>query len=456
MPHCTTQNATQGPPSVEFFAASYPYLTGSPGNDQSVQPPPGPPQLFSRPYQASFPPDLVREEGMMPPEEARNSRMPVNRFGNGLLGVGAATEMPVARGGRDDADQGFGIDLSGSGEPPEYSANSAGDGRRVKSSPPAEQVSATYKHPSFPDPVQWDSRGVREASRSGERADQFGDEVGMAPGAEPARAVKKMRYGRRARPADSGGNLAWFTAKRSRPRSPKEDVVIPLDNGILDGSWSEEGVGVAAAGSGSAKESGTQVPYIPVGETYGHHPDTSFAWESGAPPITADGGGARQQQAERDFISLLLQHQLFDGHIDFKRWATAINLFGKEISRVLYTIQNTVAGVTAQKVWTAAVLVLLERDFKSCETLWELMASKMRSCFPEAEALELGLPDTVRTSLEGLELPVKKGGAVGIKVTEAAEQTDGSGSEREETAALWEYASTPLPGQGPELMDFGA
>jgi hypothetical protein len=179
--------------------------------------------------------------------------------------------------------------------------------------------------------------------------------------------------------------------------------------------------------------------------------------EGYAPPTVPDDGGLAQQRTERNFITHLLQFQVFDGHIEFTSWAMAEVFLGKKISGALRAIHATVV-VTAKELWTAAVLVLLERDFQSCKALWELMAVKMASCVPEVAVLQLDLLYTVRKSLEGLELPVKKGAAANIaptssvvghdldSATRESDQMEGSASKCDGMAPVSSSAKRPKPG----------
>jgi hypothetical protein len=189
--------------------------------------------------------------------------------------------------------------------------------------------------------------------------------------------------------------------------------------------------------------------------------DGGIGLEGYRPPIVLDDGGLAQQRAERDFIARLLQFQVFDGYIEFTSWATAEVFLGLEISSALRAIHETVV-VTAKELWTAAVLVLLERDFQSRKALWDLMAIKMASCVPEAAVLQLDLLETVRKSLEGLELPVKKGAAADIdpvgavvendhSSTRESDQKEGSALKLDGMPPLRESSSARRPKPGPEL-----
>ena len=140
---------------------------------------------------------------------------------------------------------------------------------------------------------------------------------------------------------------------------------------------------------------------------------------------------------------------------------------GKEISGALRIMQATVAGAMATQVWTVAVLVVLERDFQSCKALWELMAIKMASCVPEVVVFQLDLLETVRKSLEGLELPVKKGAAANIAPgsavvenghasTRESDQTEGSASKRDGMPPVRESSSAKRPKPGPEIAGSSA
>ncbi|KAK4096716.1 hypothetical protein N658DRAFT_333945 [Parathielavia hyrcaniae] len=134
-------------------------------------------------------------------------------------------------------------------------------------------------------------------------------------------------------------------------------------------------------------------------------------------------------EAEAAFISLLLAYQKFDGSIFFGDIMQANKHLGRDIVDALRGLR--LFGRTSAKrlhwrvLWTAAVLVLLERDMQSCKSLWELMAMKMASYCEKHSPSDsagshgsgktLGWLDEVRTQLEGLRLPVHR--RKGVKQT---------------------------------------
>lgn len=135
----------------------------------------------------------------------------------------------------------------------------------------------------------------------------------------------------------------------------------------------------------------------------------------------------------------LLQFQRYDGAIDFGDSATAEKWLGMDIVQALDTLSPP--GLVLQVLWTAAVCVLLERDFQSCKALWELLAFKANTYLKsESHYLETGLQGaddlllSVEALLEGLALPIlSEGGAAGLddaavetRQPEAADGTDDS------------------------------
>jgi hypothetical protein len=111
---------------------------------------------------------------------------------------------------------------------------------------------------------------------------------------------------------------------------------------------------------------------------------------------------------DKEFVSLILGYQLYNGAIDFGSWMTASKYLGEEIIDALHDVQTTWLKVRPRMLWTAAIRVLLERDLRSCKPLWELMAMKMeRYCRNMFAVSESGprLYEDIREKLEGLKLP---------------------------------------------------
>ncbi|KAK1760371.1 hypothetical protein QBC47DRAFT_366971, partial [Echria macrotheca] len=73
----------------------------------------------------------------------------------------------------------------------------------------------------------------------------------------------------------------------------------------------------------------------------------------------------------RDVIRRLLQYQSFDGGFE---WG-AVSVLGHDIMSVISTYPDMWNGNWQDWV-TLAILVLLERDFGSCESLWAMMRLK--------------------------------------------------------------------------------
>ncbi|GAB1314529.1 hypothetical protein MFIFM68171_04739 [Madurella fahalii] len=113
---------------------------------------------------------------------------------------------------------------------------------------------------------------------------------------------------------------------------------------------------------------------------------------------------------ETKFISLLLSYQRYDGSIEFKDWATAEKHLGKEIADALRDMHTTRWSrlkypiVKARALWTAAVHVLLERDFQACKSLWELMAIKPESYCQKLNYMAPNVLEVVKEKLDGLKL----------------------------------------------------
>jgi hypothetical protein len=113
-------------------------------------------------------------------------------------------------------------------------------------------------------------------------------------------------------------------------------------------------------------------------------------------------------RTDKEFVSLILGYQLYNGAIDFGSWMTASKYLGEKIIDALRDVQTTWLKVRPRMLWTAAICVLLERDLRSCKPLWELMAMKMeRYCRNMFAVSESGprLYEDIREKLEGLKLP---------------------------------------------------
>ncbi|KAL2264050.1 hypothetical protein VTK26DRAFT_2836 [Humicola hyalothermophila] len=129
-----------------------------------------------------------------------------------------------------------------------------------------------------------------------------------------------------------------------------------------------------------------------------------------------------KQPTERGFINAMLKFQQHNGRIQFPLRDMAIKWLGQDICDALETVRTSVRrGVSRVTLWTAAVLVLLERDFQPHRALWELMALKMAGHCREwrVQALKRteegeveDVVEVVRKRLEGLKLPLHqaKGG----------------------------------------------
>jgi hypothetical protein len=139
-------------------------------------------------------------------------------------------------------------------------------------------------------------------------------------------------------------------------------------------------------------------------------PDTSAT--RGVGDSNANPKGPRKP-SESDFIRTLLGYQQFDGSIDFGAWAVAKLVLGKDVSDALRALQQTYPDLTDRAAWTMAVCVLLERDFQSSKSLWELMTIKMKSyCeklpLPPTSELGSNLLHVVAKGLAGLKSPVEQ------------------------------------------------
>jgi hypothetical protein len=112
-------------------------------------------------------------------------------------------------------------------------------------------------------------------------------------------------------------------------------------------------------------------------------------------------------RTEKEFISLILGYQQFNGCIDFGSWTIAAQYLGKDITNALRTHLSDSAWVEIPiRLWTAAVYVLLERDFQPYKSLWELMAMKMASYCQISVSWGAQWLGGVKKTLEGLKLPL--------------------------------------------------
>ena len=118
-----------------------------------------------------------------------------------------------------------------------------------------------------------------------------------------------------------------------------------------------------------------------VRKVFNDVPEKAPAREEGTSPTAGAGTGDNDQQreqAERDFVTAILQFQCHDGSIHLRDWETAKQILGKDIADGLCSITHAAwPDVALEVLWTVAVRVLLERDFQSCKALWELMVIKM-------------------------------------------------------------------------------
>ncbi|KAH6850635.1 von Willebrand factor type A domain-containing protein [Chaetomium sp. MPI-CAGE-AT-0009] len=129
------------------------------------------------------------------------------------------------------------------------------------------------------------------------------------------------------------------------------------------------------------------------------HPSSTISYDESDPAP-----GDQRNSPERDFVSSLLNFQHYDGSVDFGSWEVAEMLLGKAIADALRSLQQTGPGLSDRGLWTAAVHVLLERNFQSCKALWELMAIKTASyCRNNSGS---SLLEVVGKGLEGLKLPL--------------------------------------------------
>lgn len=113
-----------------------------------------------------------------------------------------------------------------------------------------------------------------------------------------------------------------------------------------------------------------------------------------------------KETCERSFIHSLLWFQTFEGCINFGDENAAKTWLGEGVTRALGEIQLRNPSWRTEALWTAAVYVLLGRDFESCESLWALMAFKahtyLRNYVLEVDEMLL----EVKEALEGLEVPM--------------------------------------------------
>jgi hypothetical protein len=79
--------------------------------------------------------------------------------------------------------------------------------------------------------------------------------------------------------------------------------------------------------------------------------------------------------AEKKYIVVLLKHQRFDGFFHFTTRAEADATLGVDITSALHGLMGDTVVADAV-INTAAVAVLLERDFACCKALSELMRDK--------------------------------------------------------------------------------
>lgn len=84
---------------------------------------------------------------------------------------------------------------------------------------------------------------------------------------------------------------------------------------------------------------------------------------------------AISDSARKEYISVLLRSQLFNGSFLFGSQAEAEATLGSEV--VVAALRGLTDGRLPDAVlYIAAVVVLLERDFGSCQALWDLMHDK--------------------------------------------------------------------------------
>lgn len=79
-------------------------------------------------------------------------------------------------------------------------------------------------------------------------------------------------------------------------------------------------------------------------------------------------------KSNSEYIFLLLKAQRFDGTFHFSSQAEAEAMLGAEVTAALRDLMSE--KFPEVLVYTAAVVVLLERDFTSCQALWVLMRDK--------------------------------------------------------------------------------
>ncbi|KAK3297357.1 von Willebrand factor type A domain-containing protein [Chaetomium fimeti] len=154
-------------------------------------------------------------------------------------------------------------------------------------------------------------------------------------------------------------------------------------------------------------------PRAPPSPTASDYPTSSLS--RNAPPTTSlrgwqpsstPGPGNQSGPPKRYFVSSFLNFQQYDGAVDFGSWVLAETFLGKDTADELRSFKEEWQGLSDRGVWTAAVHVLLERNFQSCKSLWELMAIKTAS-YCASISLRPGsdLLEVVRRLLEGLKLP---------------------------------------------------
>ncbi|KAK4114599.1 hypothetical protein N656DRAFT_536923 [Canariomyces notabilis] len=116
---------------------------------------------------------------------------------------------------------------------------------------------------------------------------------------------------------------------------------------------------------------------------------------------------------ENAFICSILECQAHDGRIRFSDAVVAERLLGGEISRALTDLKPRHPSQLDEHLWTAAICILLERDFQSCAALWQLMVLKAKSYLGKFENSEELVRD-VEEALRGLKLPIytEQGGGV--------------------------------------------
>ena len=159
--------------------------------------------------------------------------------------------------------------------------------------------------------------------------------------------------------------------------------------------------------------------------------------ETPDPAPAGCGSDSQTKEDEADFIKKILQFQQHDGSIDFGSWDAAIELLGKGITDVLFSIKRCdvvdPTGVSPKLrrdcVWTVVVHVLLERDFQSRKVLWDLMAMRMENYYQKHARSAPDLLRMVKGGLERLKLPAHykfapMGGSAGVVVDVGVEDTE--------------------------------